>query len=285
MAFKKYLLSLLGCAGIALASDPVTMDSMFQNQQGLRSVTTFQTVSSGSSNSFTIYPDLVAVDEGKYYQDVKIFSVNQTFLYDMTQNFDVLITASGSVQRKEYFDFFNGYAHESSTDFDSLWIGGTYAFDALDDFKPYLTLQASVYQKERYLDKTKNAYGNSYSAKLAFRNYSDPVISTVFLGAIYSGAQDIGDYKIDNGDVISAGLDFSIILSPKVALDLGTEQRYQSETKIDGVAYSNAAIISTLNIGATYSISAKNSLSVSGTMGGSSKSPDSIFSVSLWHKF
>jgi len=106
MAFKKYLLSLLGCAGIAFASDPVTMDSMFQNQQGLRSVTTFQTVSSGSSNSFTIYPDLVAVDEGKYYQDVKIFSLNQTFLYDITQNFDVLITASGSVQRKEYFDFF-----------------------------------------------------------------------------------------------------------------------------------------------------------------------------------
>lgn len=123
MAFKKYLLSLLGCAGIAFASDPVTMDSMFQNQQGLRSVTTFQTVSSGSSNSFTIYPDLVAVDEGKYYQDVKIFSLNQTFLYDITQNFDVLITASGSVQRKEYFDFFNGYAHESSTNFDALWIG------------------------------------------------------------------------------------------------------------------------------------------------------------------
>lgn len=285
MAFKKYLLSLLGCAGIAFASDPVTMDSMFQNQQGLRSVTTFQTVSSGSSNSFTIYPDLVAVDEGKYYQDVKIFSVNQTFLYDITQNFDVLVTASGSVKRNEVYDFFNGYGHENSTDFDALWIGGTYAFDAMDDFKPYLTLQASVYQKQRYLDTIKNAYGNSYSAKLAFRNYSDPVISTISIGAIYNGAQNIGGYKIDNGEVISAGLDFSIILSPKVALDLGTEQRYQTETKIDGVAYSNAAIISTLNIGATYSLSSKNSLAVSGTMGGSSKSPDSILSVSLWHKF
>lgn len=196
----------------------------------------------------------------------------------------MLITASGSVKRKEYFDFFNGYGHENSTDFDSLWIGGTYAFDAIDDFKPYLTLQASVYQ-QRYLDSIKNSYGNSYSAKLSFRNYSDPVISTISVGAIYNSAQNIGGYKIDNGDVISAGLDFSIILSPKIALDIGTEQRYQTETKIDGVVYSNSAMISMLNIGAIYSMSAKNSLAVSGTMGGSYKSPDSIFSVSLWHKF
>lgn len=285
MTFRKYLLLLLGCAGIAFASDPVTLDSMFQNQQGLRSVTTFQTLSSGSSNSFNMYPDLVVVDDGKYYQDVKIFSVNQTFLYDITQNFDVLITASGSVKRKEYFDFFNGYGHENSTDFDSLWIGGTYSFDTIGDFKPYLTVQASVYQKERYLDSTKNTYGNSYSAKLAFRNYSDPVISTLSIGAIYNGSKEIAGYNVNNGNAFSAGLDFSIILSPKIALDIGTEQRYQTETKIDGVAYSNAAIISTLSIGATYSVNPKNSLAVSGTMGGSSKSPDSILSVSLWHKF
>lgn len=81
MTFRKYLLLLLGCAGIAFASDPVTLDSMFQNQQGLRSVTTFQMLSSGSSNSFNMYPDLVVVDDGKYYQDVKIFSVNQTLFF------------------------------------------------------------------------------------------------------------------------------------------------------------------------------------------------------------
>lgn len=283
--FKKYLLPILGCASIAFGSDPVTLDSMFQNQQGLRSVTTFQSLSSGSSNSFRTYPDLMADNEGKYWQDVKVFSLQQTFLYDFTEKFDAMITAEGSIKRREYYDILSLYSHEDSTDFDSLWIGGTYAFDALDDFKPYLTLQASVYQKQRYLDNTNNAYGNSYSAKLAFRNYSDPVISTLSIGAIYNSAQNIGGYEIDNGDIISAGLDFSIILSPKIALDLSTEQRYQTETKIDGVAYSNAAIISTMTIGATYSISSKNSLAVSGTMGGSSKSPDSILSISLWHKF
>lgn len=285
MAFTKYLLPLLGCVSFAFASDPVTMDSMFQNQQGLRSITTFQTLSSGSTNTFTIYPDLAAIDEGKYYQDVKIISITQTFLYDVTQKFDALLSANGSIKRKEYFDIFNGYGHENTTDFDSLWMGGTYAFDAIDDFKPYLTVQASMYQKERYLNSTKNTYGNSYSAKLAFRNYSDPVISTLSVGAIHSGSKEIAGYNVDNGNLFSVGLDLSIILSPKVALDIGTEQRYQTETKIDGVAYSNAAIISTLNIGATYSMNAKNSLAVSGTMGGSSKSPDSILSVSLWHKF
>lgn len=285
MALKKYLLLLLGCATIAFASDPVTLDSMFQNQQGLRSVTTFQSLSSGSSNSFITYPDLAANNEGKNWQDVKIFSLQQTFLYDFTDKFDAMITATGSIKRREYYDILSLYSHEDSTDFDSLWVGGTYSFDAIDDFKPYLTLQASVYQKERFLDSTKNIYGNSYSAKLAFRNYSDPVISTLYIGTMYNGAKEIAGYKVDNGNVFSAGLDFSIILSPKIALDLGTEQRYQTETKIDGVSYSNAAIISTMTIGATYSMSSKNSLAVSGTMGGSSKSPDSILSVSLWHKF
>jgi len=285
MVFKKFLLPILGCASFVFASDPVTLDSMFKNQQGLRSVTSFDMLSSGSSNSFNTYPDLVANNEGKYWQDVKIFSMHQTFLYDITENFDAMVTATGSVKRREYYDILSLYGHEDSTDFDSLWVGGTYSFNAIEDFKPYLTLQASVYQKDRYLESTKNSYGNSYSAKLAFRNYSDPVISTLYVGAMYNGTKNISGYNVDNGNVFSAGLDFSIILSPKIALDLGTEERYQSETKIDGVAYSNAAIISTMTMGATYSMSSKNSLAVSGSMGGSSKSPDSIFSVSLWHKF
>lgn len=285
MVYKKYILPLLSCFSFLYASDPITLDSMFKNQQGLRSVTTLQSLSSGSSNSFVTYPDLIANNEGKNWQDVKIFSLQQTFLYDFTDKFDGMITATGSVKRREYYDIVSLYGHEDSTDFDSLWIGGTYSFDTIGDFKPYLTLQASLYQKERFLESTKDAFANSYSSKLAFRNYSDPVISTLYVGAIYNAAQEIGGYKVDNGNVFLAGLDFSIILSPKIALDLGTEQRYQTETKIDGVAYSNASIVSTLNMGATYSMNSKNSLAVSGAMGGSSKSPDSIFSVSLWHKF
>ncbi len=206
-------------------------------------------------------------------------------MYDFTENFDAMITATGSIKRREYYDSFSGYGHEDSTDLDSLWVGGTYSFDAIDDFKPYLTLQAAIYQKERYLDSAKNTYANSYSAKLAFRNYSDPVISTLHVGAIYNVAKDIGGYKVNNGNSFSAGLDFSIILSPKIALDIGAEQRYQTETKIDEITYSNAATISTMTIGATYSMSSKNSLAVSSSIGGSSQSPDSILSISLWHKF
>jgi len=285
MVFKKYLFPILGCASLLFASDPITLDSMFKNQQGLRSVTTFDSLSSGSSNSYSTYPNLVANNEGKYWQDVKIFSLHQTFLYDITENFDAMITATGSVKRREYYDILSLYGHENSTDFDSLWAGGTYSFDAIDDFKPYLTLQASLYQKERYLESTKNTYANSYSAKLAFRNYSDPVISTLYVGAMYSGAKDIAGYKVKNGNSLAAGMEFSIILSPKIALDIGAEQRYQTETKIDGVAYSNAITISTMTIGATYSMSSKNSLAISSSMGGSSQSPDSVLSVSLWHKF
>lgn len=285
MVLKKYLLPILGCASFVFASDPVTMDSMFQNQQGLRSVTTFQTISSGSANSFTTYPDLVAVDEGRYWQDVKMFSVNQTFLYDFTSKFDALVTASGSVKRREYYDVFNGYGHENSTDFDSLWIGGTYSFDSIDSFKPYLTIQAAFLQKERYIENTTNTALKSYSVKASLKNYSDPVISTLYVGTIFNGAKTIGGYKVENGNSFSAGFDFSVILSPKIALDIGAEQRYQTETKINGVKYSNTSTISTMSIGATYSINTKNSLAVSSAMGGSSQSPDSILSISLWHKF
>lgn len=282
---KKLSIALLITTNFLFASDPVSLDSMFKNQQGLRSITTLESLSSGSSNSFSTYPNVVAVNEGKYWQDVKMLSLHQTFLYDFTDKFDTLVTVNGSIKRREYYDLLSLYGHENSTDFDSIWFGGTYAFDMINEFKPYLTIQAALFQKERYIDSTTNAFLKSYSAKASFRNYSDPVISTLYIGTIFNGTKTIGGYKVENGNSFSAGLEFSIILSPKIALDIGAEQRYQTETKIDGVKYSNTSTISTMTIGATYSINPKSSLAVSSSMGGSSQSPDSILSVSLWQKF
>ena len=96
---KIIALSILGCA--VFASDPITLDSLFKNQEGLRSITTLQSVSSGSSDSFASYPDLVAMNEGRSWQDVKSLSLTQTFLYALTSNFDLLASVTASAKRRE----------------------------------------------------------------------------------------------------------------------------------------------------------------------------------------
>lgn len=79
--------------------------------------------------------------------------------------------------------------------------------------------------------------------------------------------------------------DLSIILSPKIILDLGAEQRFQTEQKINGYQNSKVHSIPTLSLGSTYSINSDTAVSVNANFGGSSASPDSIFGISLWKKF
>jgi hypothetical protein len=282
---KKVLIGSIFAFSSLLASDAVTIDSMFKNQKGLRSVTSLQTLSSGSANSYRSYPDLVSVSEGEAWTDVKTISLTQTFFYDFTESFDALISASGSMKRREYLDLTNGAGHSDKTEFDSLWVGGTYSFDTKGAFKPSLTYQTSVYQKDRYLGNTKNSSLSSHSLRLTLMNYSDPVISSLYIGTIINNSKTIAGYKIEDGNSFMFGFDMSVVLSPKISLDFGMEQRYQTESKVDGVADANARAISTLSIGATYSIASDLSISLSGSLGGSSESPDSMMGISVWQKF
>lgn len=50
------------------------------------------------------------------------------------------------------------------------------------------------------------------------------------------------------------GGDLSIILSPKITLDLGAEQRFQTEQKINGYQNSEVRSIPTLSLGSTYTL-------------------------------
>ncbi|MBK1973704.1 nucleoid-structuring protein H-NS [Campylobacter sp. TTU-622] len=81
------------------------------------------------------------------------------------------------------------------------------------------------------------------------------------------------------------GGDLSIILSPKITLDLGAEQRLQTEQKINGCQNSEVRSIPTLSLGSTYSISLDTAVSVNASFGGSSAAPDAIFGINLWKKF
>ena len=180
---------------------------------------------------------------------------------------------------------YSGYSSVTNNDIDSVWMGGVYSFDMVGDFKPQLTAQLSTFQRQRYIEESKSFYFDSMSLKLAFRNFSDPVISNLYIGTVQSGTRSFATKKVDNGNSYFVGFDMSIVLSPKISLELGVEERYQTQSKVNGVKYANSLSLPTMSIGATYSLNPKASLIVSGSSGGSSRSPDSIMSVSLWKKF
>lgn len=101
----------------------------------------------------------------------------------------------------------------------------------------------------------------------------------------YNSSRKFNIGKIENGNTFNIGGNMSVVLSPKITLDLGAEQRYQTEQKVRGNKISNVRSIPTYSVGYTYSLSDDMSISFSANLGGSSAAPDSIFSVSLWKKF
>lgn len=287
---KKSLFSfgfLCAFASFASASDPITMDSLFKKQIGLRSITSVSFLSSGNAYLYNMYPTLVAQPDTKTWTDTKQLSINQTFIYTLTPKFDLLVSGSGSYKQNEYMSYLDfSYHTERSFDFDSLWVGGIYTADTIAEmFVPQITLQGSVIQREEHFDETKNFALKSFSAQLAFKNYSDPVISSLYVGGVYNAERKFDYGKLEYGNSLYFGFDMSVILSPKISLDAGLEQRLQSGSRFEGRKTSNSYSIPTFSLGATYSLNADTALSVSGTAGGSSSAPDSVFTMSLWKKF
>lgn len=47
-----------------MASDAITIDSIFKHNDGLRSMTTMNFVTSGSGRKFSTYPTLIGIDDG-----------------------------------------------------------------------------------------------------------------------------------------------------------------------------------------------------------------------------
>ena len=80
--------------------------------------------------------------------------------------------------------------------------------------------------------------------------------------------------KIKYGHSFYFGGNLSIALSPKITLDMGAEQRYQLEQKINGNKNSNVRSIPTYSIGSTYSINEDTAISFSADLGGSSRRRD-----------
>lgn len=132
--FKKILLGILACVSPLLASDELSIDSLFKKQIGLRSITNVSLLSSGNANSYTMYPNLSITGDPTIWNDTKQLSLNQTFIYTLHPKFDLLVSGNGSYARQEYTNFFTGeYSHNNKWSFNSLWLGLIYTFNSVAD--------------------------------------------------------------------------------------------------------------------------------------------------------
>ena len=242
-------------------------------------------LSSGGSQKFTIYPTLISVDDGDILVDSKTISINETLLYGYNSKLDFMLSTNGSYQNLQYSSN-DGFSTKSSTDFNSLWVGVNYQFDAIfGDFKPAINFQIPVLEKSNYQNKNENSSLKAFSTKLSFKNYLDPLISTFYISALKNFEKSVGSKDIKYPDSYAIGFDLSVVLNPKASINFNFAQRYQTTLKENGVEVNPSMTLPTLGLGATYSLNETNSLTISSSVGTSSNSPDSVVSVSLWHKF
>ena len=267
-------------------SDPITIDSLFKRQIGLRSITTFSLLSSGNPNVYTDYPSITIQGDPVVWDDTKQASLNQIFMYAIDDKLDILTSFAGSYIKNEYINYFTfDPKSESRAQFDSSWIGFSYRTDKINNLIPIITFQSAVIQNERANRDNKYFYFKSFALKGTLKGYSDPVVYSIYAGLIYNVSRNFDFAKIDYGNTVLFGGDLNIVLSPKITLDMGIEQRFQSANKINNKKTTNIRSIPTYSVGSTYSIDSDTALSISASLGGSSAAPDNIFSFNIWQKF
>lgn len=259
---------------------------MYKQQIGLRSVTAISFLSSGNSNVYTSNPSIIINGDPLIWEDTKELRLNQSLLYAISTNLDIILTFGGSYRSYDYINY-NTFEPETmdKTAFDSAWFGFNYRTNSIGELVPMLTFQTALYQKENAMLESKGFNFKSYTIKGTLKGYSDPVVYGFYTGFGYNRARNFSFAKIDYGDNIFFGGDLSIVLSPKITLDLGIEQRFQTPNKYNNKQTTNTRSIPAYSIGSTYSLNADTSLSFWASFGGSSVAPDSIFGLNLWKKF
>lgn len=280
---KKILLLLLTLQ--LTGSDEITVDSLFKQSEGLRSITTFNYITSGSARKFTTYPDLIGYDDGQLLVDSKKLSLSQTFLSSINTNCDFIFNINGSHQILQY-NTLNGFQNESKSNLDSLWVGLDYKFEAIKQkFKPSIVVEIPIYERPYYNSEFGSNYLRALYVKGQLRHFSDPMISTLYISALQNFEKNIGSYKIQYPNSYAIGYDLAFVVNPDVLLNFSFEQRFQTSVFENNTKINPSTNLPTMGIGATYSIDEENSISILGTTGNSSSAPDSTFSISLWHKF
>lgn len=272
-------LCLIGLVSMGCASEPIGVDTLFGKENGLKSITTLALV--GSSNyKYNLYPNIDAQSIGHQSKSIHL---QQTILYTINQEFEVFTTAAGHFTKTEAQN--ESFASKNEWEFDALWIGASYSTPSILGFVPQWSMQTALIEQKE-LDKHNKTFSlHSYSADLRLQSYSDPVAYAIYIGARYNHKYNFGRQKLKNGDLLFAGLDVSVLLSPKISLDFELEQTYQAATRLNRQKISSSYLLPSLSIGATYSFTPNSAIIISGSASGSGAAPDSVFQVSLWKRF
>lgn len=249
---KKIALLIISLS-VVFASDPVTIDSLFKQQLGLRSITSFLVLSSGNPDVYTTYPTLTIQGDLVVWDDTKQASLNETLMYALTDKLDILTSFSASYIRNEYISYLTlEPKSETRTRFDSAWIGFNYRINKIGYLIPMITFQTAIYQNEKANHKSKNFNFKSFSLKGILKGHIDPVVYSIYTGVGYNMARNFSFAKIKYGNTLFFGGDLNIVLSPKITLNTVIKQRFQSASKINGRQTTNIRSIPTYSVGSTY---------------------------------
>lgn len=278
---KKISLLTLLAAQAAFASDAISIDSIFKKNNGIRSITSLDIITSNNTRTFSSYPGIYSIDDGSMVTETKKAILNETILYGYNSDIDFLINTNFSTEKTTYIN-----SSSSDSSFESLWLGIKYGMDTVFDiFKPDITFQTAVLQNTTYQREDKEHSLKSYNLKYTLRNYSDPLVSSISLSTTQNLKRDIGNKDIKLPDTYALGLDLSLILNPKVSLNMAFDTSYQTKMKEDQYVVNDSTILSTMGFGVTYNINQDNSFTFNSAIGTSANAPDSTISFSLWHKF
>ncbi|RLA82217.1 MAG: hypothetical protein DRG78_07820 [Epsilonproteobacteria bacterium] len=267
------------------ASDAISIDSIFKKNNGIRSITSFDIITSNNTRNFTSYPTMSSYDDGSNVTENRQAILNQTILYGYNNDIDLLFSGSYIYDRTTYAGQTSNYS-ETSNSFDSLWVGFKYDLDTVaGQFKPNITFQTALAQNTTYQTKDEKHNLKSYSLKYALKHYSDPLVSSISFSTTQNLKRNIGDKEIKLPNSYTIGLDLSLVLNPKVSLNFAFDNTYQDKMKEDNYTVNDSTILSSMGFGVTYSLNEKNAFTFNSKIGTSANTPDSTMSFSLWHKF
>jgi len=267
------------------ASDAISVDSIFKKNNGIRSITSLDLITSNNTRTFTSYPTMSSYDDGSNVTESRQSVLNETILYGYDSKIDFIFSGTYVYDRTTYAGVNSNYS-ETDTRFDAVWIGAKYDFDSiLGQLKPSITIQTALLQNFSYQKKNEKYNFKSISLEYALRNYSDPLVSSISFSTTQNLKRDINDKSVQLPNTYTLGLDLSLILNPKVSLNFAFDNTFQTKMKEDNQAVNDSSILSSMGFGVTYSINEKNAFTFNAKTGTSANTPDSTMSFSLWHKF
>ncbi|MCX2682967.1 nucleoid-structuring protein H-NS [Campylobacter sp. MIT 21-1685] len=173
---KKIILLLL-CTLHSFASDPITIDSLFKRQLGLRSISTLEYISSGNTDFYKTYPYVSAYNDGKNYTDNRQLSLRQTLVYSLHKSFDLSLSARGSYVSSDYRTVTGARATSDTLEFNSFNLGFIYTTSSIRDFIPQFSFDFSLFDRIKMLDEKKNFTAKSASLQFALKRYTDPLVA------------------------------------------------------------------------------------------------------------